>query len=135
MVSIYEIGRYEYNNQRYTEAMLWFKVPDVENLAMAQASIGTLYSRGNGVVLDYHIALNWYLKAAKQHYEPVFSDIGTLFYYGRGVPRDRHKAKEWFYKGGEYSTENEPSDDESDPRLKDTEKRKGVKMLPTLELI
>jgi TPR repeat protein len=132
---MYELGQWEYSNQRYTEAMLWFKLPDVKNLAVAQASIGHLYDGGDGVVQDYHNALDWYLKAAKQHYETAFSEIGTLFYNGCGVPRDRHKAKEWFYKGVEYYTGNEPPDDKSNPRLTDTEKRKGIKMLPTLELI
>ncbi|KAI8878099.1 HCP-like protein [Backusella circina FSU 941] len=107
-------------------ALEWYHKAAEKNLARAKSDIGSMYARGQGVAKDDLTALDWYLKAAKQEYTPAFNQIALVFHYGRGIPLDIHKAKEWFYKAGEYDTDYEASDDESNLKLTDAQKQKPL---------
>ncbi|KAG0299869.1 hypothetical protein BGZ97_003502 [Linnemannia gamsii] len=54
-----------------------------------------------GARVDYGLAMECYLKAAKQGHIEASYNIAQLHEYGRGVPKDEAKAAEWYIKAGE----------------------------------
>jgi Sel1 repeat len=64
-------------------------------LAEAQALLGDLYSRGDGVEKNDALAAQWYEKAARQGYSDAQYALGLLYQTGRGVPLDKSRAYLW----------------------------------------
>ncbi|MCP4373540.1 MAG: sel1 repeat family protein, partial [Deltaproteobacteria bacterium] len=50
--------------QDYSEAAKWYHRAAEEEHAQAQAMLGSMYSKGQGVEQDYKEAVKWYRKAA-----------------------------------------------------------------------
>lgn len=56
------------------------------------------YKKGQGVPLDYHLSLDWFLKAAYNN------DLNAIFYVGEsleqgfGVATNKKMALEWYHK-------------------------------------
>jgi TPR repeat protein len=65
-------------------------------LAIAQASLGRMHLRGEGVTRDYAEAARWFTRAAEQGSARAQDTLGTLYQHGRGVPRDEVAACMWF---------------------------------------
>jgi putative ABC transport system ATP-binding protein len=62
----------------------------------AQAGLGLLYSKGDGVPQDYVQARQWYEKAAAQGKAIAQVSLGILDAYGYGAPKDYQQAVRWF---------------------------------------
>ena len=59
----------------YATAVREFRVLAAQGHAIAQYSLGVMYSKGQGVPQDYAVAVKWYRKAAEQGdavTEPIF---------------------------------------------------------------
>ncbi|KAG0288223.1 hypothetical protein BGZ96_007973 [Linnemannia gamsii] len=63
-----------------------------------QVTLGDMYRDGKGVPQDYHIAMVWYLKAARQAFAPAQYNIGDFYFLGHGVRQDFSQAMEWYIK-------------------------------------
>jgi TPR repeat protein len=66
--------------------------------AAAQADLGLLYYRGEGVPRDVEEGARWILRAAQQGHVEAQADVGQLYYRGEGIPRDFAQAAEWYRK-------------------------------------
>ena len=62
----------------------------------AQAEIGRLYRKGQGMTRNYRRALNWFLRASKQGHLLATNSIGIMFENGSGVPKDDKRAECWY---------------------------------------
>jgi TPR repeat protein len=67
-----------------------------EGSAEAQANLGSLYARGEGVPQDYKRAVELYQKAADKGYAPAQTALAILYTHGRGVAQDYKKAVELY---------------------------------------
>lgn len=63
--------------------------------AQAQASLGSFYEEGKGVIQDFSEAAQWYRKAAEQGSPEAMHRLGLLHQSGKGVPRDAFEAYVW----------------------------------------
>jgi len=66
--------------------------------AEAQAALGRMYWRGEGVPKDATKAFEWYEKAAAQGDGNAQTVVGWMYLRGEGVPKDSAKALEWNQK-------------------------------------
>ncbi|KAI8879975.1 HCP-like protein, partial [Backusella circina FSU 941] len=82
----------------YAKVMAWSQLSAEKNYSCAQTMIGFLYHKGQGVPINYSIAIEYYLKAARQRDKDAWFHIGYLFECGDGVPVDKYKALEWYSK-------------------------------------
>lgn len=64
--------------------------------AEAQANLGLMYQRGEGVPQDYAEAVSWYRKAAEQGFAQAQANLGGMYLLGEGVPQDFVSAHMWF---------------------------------------
>lgn len=91
---------YHFGEVNYFKAMAWYQLGANENDEMAYNNIGCLYSVGHGVCQDYHIAIEYFLKAAKLSIAFSMGNIGEQFFYGRGVTSNLYYALAWYLKSG-----------------------------------
>src|SRR2546427_5969971 len=66
--------------------------------ADAQANLGLLYGKGEGVPQDFAQARQWYEKAATQGNAQAQVNLGLLYAKGEGVPQDYAQAPQWYEK-------------------------------------
>ena len=64
--------------------------------ARAQAALGSLYIRGEGITADYSEALKWTRRAALQGDVTGQFNMGAIYAGGLGVARDYAAAARWF---------------------------------------
>ena len=64
--------------------------------AKAQAVMGTMYMRGQGVPLNAMVAAGWLQRAAEQGNMAAQANLGRLYFHGRGVRRNYTAAARWF---------------------------------------
>jgi uncharacterized protein len=64
--------------------------------ASAQAILGTMYLRGQGVPLNAMVAARWFQRAAVQGNKVAQVNLGRLYFNGRGVRRNYGEAAKWF---------------------------------------
>lgn len=69
--------------------------------AKAQALLGLIYVRGQGVAQDTVTAVNWLRKAAEQGYAAAQYGVGVAYANGEGVPRDDTAAVVWYRKAAD----------------------------------
>ena len=69
--------------------------------AIAEYTLGNMYSAGKGVSRDYAEAVKWYRKAAEQGYVRAQESLGFMYEKGQGIPRDYAEAIKWFRKAAE----------------------------------
>lgn len=69
-----------------------------EGDAEAQYQLGQLYTRGDGVELDFEASLKWFRESANQDYVPAFNSIGFAYEFGKGVEIDNSIAISWYEK-------------------------------------
>jgi len=63
--------------------------------AVAQATLGSRYFYGDGVLEDYLEAVKWYRTAAEQGNPRAQFSLGRMYLYGRGVPINNVQAHMW----------------------------------------
>ena len=80
----------------YEEAMRWFRSAAVQEDAIAQLSIGSIYLNGQGAPVNYWEALTWFRLAADQGNATVQRSIGYMYANGKGVAQDYEEALSWF---------------------------------------
>jgi TPR repeat protein len=99
--TLYKIGD-AYNKKEYfRKAFAWFHKAALQNHAEAQAKVGYMYRRGQGVSQDYRQAMEWSMKAASAGSANGQYNIGELYYYGLGVQQDYEQAMDWYLKTNE----------------------------------
>ncbi|MDG6471886.1 tetratricopeptide repeat protein, partial [Glaesserella parasuis] len=87
-----------YEQQNYQAAFPIFKELAEQGDAVAQFSLGLMYSKGRGVNQDYHQAVKWYQKAAEQGDAEAQFNLGLMYDNGRGINQDYHQAVKWYQK-------------------------------------
>lgn len=75
-----------------------------KNYAAAQSRLGHSYERGLATEIDYHKAVEWYLKSIKNGYPTAFSRLGFIYERGLGVRQNYRKALELYEKGVELGS-------------------------------
>ena len=81
------------------QAAKWLAKAAAQGSAMAQFTLGRLYSWGRGVSQDDVQASKWFEKAAAQGNALAQVFLGWQYLYARGVPLDFVQAARWFEKG------------------------------------
>ncbi len=67
----------------------------------AQAMLGVMYARGDGVPEDDTEAVRWYRKAAEQGDARAQAMLGVKYSSGEGVTQDNAEAVRWYRKAAE----------------------------------
>ncbi len=63
--------------------------------AEAQATLGSMYDNGQGVVKDDAEAVRWYRKAAEQGHAGAQNNLGLMYLDGLGLTKDEGEAYFW----------------------------------------
>jgi hypothetical protein len=75
---------------------LWRPLADQGN-SLAQANLGVMYEKGQGVPQDNSVAVSWYRKAADQGYAAAQYNLGLMYAKAvGGVPQNYVSAHMWF---------------------------------------
>ena len=88
-IEAYEAGDYATAFQEIKPLAAWGD-------ALAQASLGTLYREGQGVVQDYKEAVKWYRLSALQGHAMGQNNLGSAYGNGHGVLQDNILAQMWW---------------------------------------
>lgn len=92
---VYEEGRTGIDKNPAVAAKWLRKSADLGN-AQAQALLGDLYVRGEGLPKSDKDAVSWYKKAVAQGYTRAMASMGTMYETGKGVAVDKTKAYTYF---------------------------------------
>ena len=87
-----------YSQGNHAKAFEWYTKAAGQGDADAQAILGAMYAKGQGVHQDYHKAVEWTTKAAHQGHADAQTILGLMYYNGEGVRQDYRKAVEWTAK-------------------------------------
>ena len=68
-----------------------------------QYALGFRYLEGDGLRMDYVMALHWFTKAAEQGYAPAQCQLGFMYAVNYGAPRDAEKALYWYEKAADQN--------------------------------
>ncbi|BCA53790.1 HcpA family protein [Nitrospira sp. KM1] len=79
-------------------AASWFRKAAEQNYAPAQAILGYLYERGDGVRTDPVEAAKWYRKAAEQGHDDGLFNMGRAYEHGIGLTKDLGQARTYYSK-------------------------------------
>ncbi len=91
----YQAGQAAYRLGDYATALQEFKPLAERGDARAQASLGFMYDRGQGVPQNHAEAAKWFRKAAEQGEAIAQLSLGGMYFSGQGVPRDYVQAHMW----------------------------------------
>src|SRR5690606_38659877 len=94
----FKAGLEAYQAGNYAVALSEWRPYAERGDAHAQYNLGLLYSRGEGVPVDYAEAARWYQKAADQGIVAAQFNLGILCAKGQGVAQDHSLALEWYRK-------------------------------------
>jgi TPR repeat protein len=61
--SLAKIADIYYEKKDYTRAFDWYRLDAANNMSYAQLRVGSMYHHGEGVSVDYKLAMEWYMKA------------------------------------------------------------------------
>jgi TPR repeat protein len=76
--------------------MTWYRKAAEQGNAMAQAHLGFMCDKGQGVPQDYATALRWYRNAAERRNTVAQNILGGIYALSQGVPEDCVIAHMWF---------------------------------------
>ena len=85
-----------YQNRDYKGAVREFRPLADQGHNEAQAFLGAMYARGEGVPRDDAQAVKWYQAAAKQGHADAQHGLGGMYSKGRGVKQSDAEALKWF---------------------------------------
>jgi TPR repeat protein len=74
--------------------------------AKAQAQLGQLYAKGEGVTNSYVEAAKWFRRAADQTNSDGLLGLGELYEAGQGVPKDMNQAVTLYRQAAELGNPN-----------------------------
>lgn len=97
----YEDGYAALSRGDYARALRLFRPLADQGNALAQYSLGVMYTNGHGVPQDYAQAVAWYRKAADQSLAAGQNNLGFMYTYGYGVPQDYTEAAKWYWKAAD----------------------------------
>ena len=106
---MYQKGKSYYDNNQYTEAVVWYRKAADQGYAGAQFELGRCFANGWGVTKDYNEAVRWFRKAADQGHAEAQYELGVCYEYGQGVTQDYNEAVRWLRKAadqGDASAQN-----------------------------
>ena len=83
------------NEKDYATAFRLFKPLAEQGNSEAQASLGLLYERGQGVNKDFFEAFKWYRSAAEQGTAWAQANLGFAYINGRGTKKDDKEGAKW----------------------------------------
>ncbi|KAK3804784.1 MAG: hypothetical protein J3R72DRAFT_466247, partial [Linnemannia gamsii] len=95
------LGDMYMDDQKYSQAMIWYRMAAEQGLANSQYNIGILYNQGLGVSQNHAEAMTWFRKAAEQGDALAQLDIGIIYTDGLGVLQDHVEAMTWLRKAAE----------------------------------
>lgn len=87
-----------YNEEKYEEAMEWYRKAAQQGHAKAQYQLGRCYFVGRGVPARWKEAVKWYRMAADQGHIYAQSSLGYCYERGYGVVADLQEALYWYRK-------------------------------------
>lgn len=64
----------------------------------SQLGLGVLYYNGQGVAVDYGLAVTWFTRAAEQGVSDAQFNLGIMYAHGLGVERNEETAKDWIVR-------------------------------------
>ncbi len=92
----YLLGFMLYKNRKnFKEAKKWFTKAAKQNYAPAEAGLGQLYYKGQGVRRNLGEAVKWTTKAAEQGFPDAQNNLGMMYFKGEGVRKDLVMAYKW----------------------------------------
>ena len=91
-----EDGAAAYESGDYAKAVKMFRLAADQGNAAAQANLGVMYAKGQGVPQDYSEAVKWYRLAADQGDAIAQFNLGVMYAKGQGVPQDYSEAVKWY---------------------------------------
>ena len=109
--SMCELGEWFEDNEKYSEAIKWYKKAAEKGYAAAENYLALCYAKGKGVEVDKYEAVKWYKKAAEHGLAIGQANLAYCYEYGEGVEQDLDKAIKWYKKAFENG------DDESGTNL------------------
>ena len=77
----------------FAQAATWFRRAADQGNASAQAKLGLMYVKGEGVPQDFAQAVNWSRKAADQGNAGGQTNIGMAYKNGEGVVLDYARGR------------------------------------------
>jgi len=81
----------------YQEAVKLFRLAAANGNANARYSLESMYTYGEGVLLDYQEAVKWYRLAAVQGHMDAQYTLGLIYGSGQqGLPQDYQEAVKWY---------------------------------------
>ena len=97
----YQAGMTAYRGGDFKTALSEFQVAAEAGDGEAQAALGIMYVRGEGVEKDLARAAEWLAKSAEQGHVRAQHLMGRLYHSGSLGERDVEKAVAWFEKAAE----------------------------------
>jgi len=94
-MSSYQKGMDAYDRGDYDTALKEFRPLAEQGYPLAQATLGLMYTEGEGVAQDYQEAVRWYRLAAEQDHASGQFSLGAMYIAGHGVPKDYVLAHMW----------------------------------------
>ena len=91
----FEEGEAAYRRGDYTAALRLLQPLAEQGNAVAQNSLGVIYTWGRGVPPDHARAIFWYRKAAEQGDAFAEDDLGMIYAKGEWVQQDFVQAHMW----------------------------------------
>lgn len=92
----FDSGMYAYSMGNYEDAAREFKKCADRGEAQGEYYVGLLYEEGQGVPMDYKLAMDWYTKAANRGDVDAAFALGRMYSQGLGVEQDRARAYAWY---------------------------------------
>jgi hypothetical protein len=86
------LGWIYYGKNNQIESFRWFSRAAGQGDAFGQLAVGTAYSAGRGVELDYQKALHWIRLAADQADSGAYRALASMYSQGHGVEQDLEQA-------------------------------------------
>ncbi len=93
----YQAGLNAYRNGDYAAALKEWRPLAQEGNTDAQAHLGVLYAKGQGVPQEYQSAKRWLSRAARKGSPSAQYNLGVLYINAQGL-RGGQKAAGWFRK-------------------------------------
>lgn len=90
-----------YRNEEYAAAFKELKEPAQKGNSISQFLLGVLYRNGYGVKQSDSLALEWFLKAAKNGNADAMEEVATAYAVGAGVSPNFHIAFDWLISGAQ----------------------------------
>ncbi|KAL0213987.1 hypothetical protein P9112_006171 [Eukaryota sp. TZLM1-RC] len=82
---MFEKGLEFYNDERYQEAVFWWRRGADAGNGYAMFNLGYYYKAGKGVDQDHQQAFSWFKKAADAGNAYAMVEVGRCYRYGHGV--------------------------------------------------